>query len=89
MPCYEAPPPYSQKANQSANEAVKILCAAIKELIFEARIVPNERTLLWYMSHREIDVEIAKDPRYSSRDEKVEDILRDIEKLKALYATHY
>lgn len=89
MPCYEAPPPYSQKADQSANEAVKILCGVLKDITSKTRIVPNERTLLWYISHREIDVEIAKDPRNSGRGEKVADILRDIEKLKALYATHY
>ena len=82
MPCYDPPPPWSERSRRSEMQAVKLLCATVGGSLSGAHMVPEE-LLEWYVEHRRIDLEIATSERASiyrsARDASPGEIQRDIE----------
>lgn len=55
MPCYDPGFPFDSKADASAREAARLLCAMCKHAPNYSSIPPP--ILAWYYEHRKIDLE--------------------------------
>lgn len=62
MPCYDPPPAWEGRQRENAHEAVRLLCDIVA-MLMRATAHVSEDLLKWYVTHREIDLEIAKDER--------------------------
>jgi hypothetical protein len=86
MPCYEPPPEWAGDARENAETAVKILCAMVQSASNYSQV--PKPLLEWYMNHRLIDLEKAKDPRFAKYDDlEVRRIVNDIQAIEVVLAS--
>jgi hypothetical protein len=62
MPCYEPPPPWEGTQRKNAEQAVRILCALVRE---DLASMPLD-VVAWFLEHREVDLQIATTPYYGN-----------------------
>lgn len=82
MPCYDPPPPWAGREQESAEAAVRLLCDLTQEAL--AKNIPVCREVVaWFIKHRRIDLTMATYNQTPAPD-VVGRIVRDIERAERL-----
>jgi hypothetical protein len=84
MPCYDPPPEWLGAARASAEEAARILCATISDMLDQEIVGIPKGMLEWYLGHRRIDLMRLDDPRCMEFGAHRQTILDDIARVEAL-----
>lgn len=63
MPCCDPPAPWEGRSRASAEVATRLLCESIGDLLRAQKVVSSD-LLLWFITHREIDLEQATTPYF-------------------------
>jgi hypothetical protein len=80
MPCYEPPPPWEGKQQNNAQQATQLLCKLVSERVRAKDKTIQKELLLWFIEHRNIDIQIAasgyyRNPSHEEAEISIQDIL--------------